>query len=82
MVDIMFFMNYNKVKEVFIMKNKIKILRAERNLTQEQLARDLGISRPALSDIENSKTIPSGKSMFKIASYFNVPIEDVFLVDV
>lgn len=60
------------------MKNKLKVLRAQHELTQENLARKIGISRPALSDIENNKVIPSGKIVIRIANIFGIPAEQIF----
>jgi putative transcriptional regulator len=60
------------------MKNIIKILRAKENLTQEQLAKQIGISRPFLSDIENSKVIPNGRTVIKFANFFGLPAEQIF----
>lgn len=63
------------------MKNNLKVLRAMHSLTQEELAVKLGISRPALSDIENSKSIPSGRLMIRIANHFGIPAEQIFFED-
>lgn len=60
------------------MKNILKILRAKYNLTQQQLALNIGISRPALSDIETGKVIPNGRTMIKLANYFGIPAEQIF----
>lgn len=60
------------------MKNIIKALRAKQNMTQEELAKKLGISRPALSDIENNKVIPNGKIVIRLANIFKVPAEQIF----
>lgn len=57
------------------MENKIKVLRAQHKLTQEELAKRIGISRPALSDIENNKVIPNGKIVIRIANIFGIPAE-------
>lgn len=65
-------------KEVYSMQNRIKELRAKYNLTQEQLAEKIGISRPALSDIETGKTIPRGQTIIRIANVFGIPAEQIF----
>ncbi|AWZ48340.1 transcriptional regulator [Clostridiaceae bacterium 14S0207] len=64
------------------MKNILKILRAKHNLTQEQLALNIGISRPALSDIETGKVIPNGRTMIKLANYFEIPAEQIFFENI
>ena len=63
------------------MKNKLKILRAMHNLTQEQLAESLDISRPALSNIETGESVPGGRLMIRIANHFGIPVEQIFFED-
>ncbi len=60
------------------MKNKLKVLRAERNWTQARLAEDLGVSRQTVNAIETGKYDPSLPLAFKIASLFNLNIEEIF----
>lgn len=60
------------------MQNIIKVLRAKHNMTQEELAKKIGISRPAMSDIENGKVMPSGKTVIRLANVFGVPAEQIF----
>ncbi len=61
------------------MKNKIKVLRAEQNWSQEELAKRLGVSRQAVNAIEREKHDPSLQLAFAIADLFAKPIEEVFL---
>ncbi len=60
------------------MMNKIKVHRAIHNLTQEQLADKLSVSRQTVIAIESDKYLPSLGLAFKIASLFKVKIEDIF----
>lgn len=60
------------------MKNKLKVYRAMRNLTQEQLADKIKVSRQTVIAIETDKYLPSLGLAFKIARLFNVTIEDIF----
>lgn len=60
------------------MKNKLKVLRAMHNLTQEQLADKIGISRQTVIAIESDKYLPSLGLAFKIAKLFKVKIEGIF----
>jgi len=60
------------------MKNKLKVLRAMHNLTQEQLADKIGISRQTVIAIERDKYLPSLGLAFKIARLFKVKVEDIF----
>lgn len=61
------------------MKNKLRVLRAERDWTQEELAQQLRISRQAIIAIEKEKYDPSLSLAFKIARLFQKPIEEIFL---
>jgi putative transcriptional regulator len=63
------------------MKNKIKVLRAMHDLTQEDLAKVIGVSRQTILAIEKGKYIPSLALAYKLARHFGVNIEDVFQYD-
>lgn len=60
------------------MKNKIKVLRAERNMTQAALAIEVEVSRQTINAIETGKFDPSLPLAFKISRLFELPIEDIF----
>jgi len=59
-------------------KNRLKVLRAERNWTQAQLANALGVSRQTVNAIETGKFDPSLPLAFKIAHLFERNIEEIF----
>ena len=61
-----------------MIKNRIKVLRAERDWTQADLADKVGISRPAGISIEHYNYTPALDLSFKIAEVFQVPINEVF----
>lgn len=63
------------------MKNKLKVYRAMHELTQEQLADRLNVSRQTVIAIESNKYLPSLTLAFRIAALFGVKIEDVFYAD-
>jgi putative transcriptional regulator len=63
------------------MKNRIKVFRAMHDLTQENLAHALGVTRQTILAIEKGKYDPSLELAFKIARYFKVPLEEVFLYE-
>ncbi|EAQ32443.1 MULTISPECIES: helix-turn-helix transcriptional regulator [Idiomarina] len=63
------------------MKNRLKVLRAERNWTQNDLAQALSVSRQTINAIETGKFDPSLPLAFKIAKVFQCTIEDVFSDD-
>ena len=60
------------------MKNRLKILRAERNWTQAQLANELEVSRQTINAIEKGKFDPSLPLAFKAARLFDLTIEEIF----
>lgn len=60
------------------MKNRLKVLRAERDWTQERLARELDVSRQTVNAIETEKYDPSLPLAFKIAATFGLTIENIF----
>ncbi len=59
------------------MKNKLKVLRAERDLTQAELAIELNVSRQTVNAIEKGKFDPSIPLSFNMSKLFEVPIEDI-----
>jgi len=61
------------------MKAKLKVYRAMHDLTQEDLAREIGITRQTIISIEKGKYNPSLELAFRIARYFEVSIEDIFV---
>lgn len=63
------------------MKNKLRVLRAEKELSQEALAELAGVSRQTINAIEKEKYDPSLPLAFKLASIFERPIEDIFTPD-
>jgi putative transcriptional regulator len=60
------------------MKNRLKVLRAERNWSQAELAEALDVSRQTVNTIENGKYDPSLPLAFKMAGLFELPIEEIF----
>ena len=63
------------------MKNRLKVLRAERDWSQSDLADALGISRQSVNAIETGKYDPSLPLAFRIADLFGLSIEAIFLKD-
>jgi putative transcriptional regulator len=60
------------------MKNRLKVLRAERDWTQAKLANELEVSRQTVNAIEKGKFDPSLPLAFKISQLFKMRIEDIF----
>lgn len=63
------------------MKNRIKVERAERDVTQQQLAEAVGVSRQTIVAIEKGKFLPSTPLAIKIARYFTKSVEDIFVLE-
>lgn len=61
------------------MKNRIKVLRAEHNMTQADLAIEVQVSRQTINAIEKGKFDPSLPLAFRISRLFGLPIETIFL---
>jgi putative transcriptional regulator len=62
-------------------KNRLKVLRAERDWSQGDLAERLEVSRQSVNAIETGKYDPSLPLAFRIADLFGLPIEEIFLRD-
>jgi putative transcriptional regulator len=63
------------------MENKIRVARAERRLTQQQLADQTGVSRQTINAIESGKFVPSTIVAMKIARVFERPVEEIFSLE-
>jgi putative transcriptional regulator len=63
------------------MKNRLEEIRKSQGLNQEELAEILGVSRQTISSLENGRYNPSILLSFKIARYFKMSIEDIFIYE-
>ncbi len=63
------------------MKNKLKVFRAMHDLTQEDLAEKVGVTRQTINATEKRKYNPSLELAFKLARLFEVKIEDIFIYE-
>ena len=63
-----------------MLTNQIKVFRAERNLTQQELAEVIGVIRQTVIAIEQNKYQPSVVLALRLAAYFNVHVEDMFQI--
>ena len=63
------------------MKNRIEEIRTERGIRQEELAKQLGVSRQTISSLENGRYNPSILLAYKIARAFGLSIEEVFIFE-
>ena len=63
------------------MKNRIEEIRKQRDITQDEFAKQMGVSRQTISSLENGRYNPSILLAYKIAKYFNMTIEEVFMFE-
>jgi putative transcriptional regulator len=63
------------------MKNRLKVARAEMDLTQEELAKRIGVSRQTINAVESGRYVPSTVLALKMAQVFGKPVEEVFMLD-
>lgn len=63
------------------MKNKIKVARAEKGMTQQQLADAAGVSRQTINAIESGKFVPSTVLAIKMAQIFDKSVEEIFQLE-
>lgn len=62
------------------LKNRIRVLRAEKEISQKELAEVIGVSRQTVNSIEKGKFNPSVITALKVAEYFGVDVETVFQI--
>ncbi|HPT13794.1 MAG TPA: helix-turn-helix transcriptional regulator [Bacteroidales bacterium] len=63
------------------MKNNLKVERAIKNITQEELARQIGVTRQAINSIELNKYVPSTILALKLSAYFGKTVNEIFLLE-
>jgi putative transcriptional regulator len=63
-----------------ILKNTLKVQRAKKDLTQEQLAQMVGVTRKTINTVEKGKYVPSTYLALKLAKVFGVPVEELFQI--
>ena len=64
-----------------ILKNRIEQIRKEKGIRQEDFAKCMGVSRQTISSLENGRYNPSITLAYKIAKYFDMSIEEVFIFE-
>ncbi|MGE5349101.1 MAG: helix-turn-helix transcriptional regulator [Actinomycetota bacterium] len=63
------------------MKNSLKVERAIKNITQEELAREIGVTRQAINSIELGKYVPSTVLALKLSEFFGKPVNELFSLE-
>lgn len=63
------------------MKNNLRVERAIKGITQEELAKIIGVTRQAINSIEAAKYVPSTVLALKLSAYFGKPVNDLFYLE-
>lgn len=63
------------------MKNSLKVERAIKNITQEELAREIGVTRQAINSIELGKFVPSTVLALRLSKFFDKTVNDLFSLE-
>lgn len=63
------------------MKNRLKIERAILDITQDELAKRIGVSRQTINSIEKNRFVPSSILVLKLSKIFNKSVNDIFMLD-
>ena len=63
-----------------VLKNTLKVQRAKKDLTQEQLAQIVGVTRKTINTVEKGKYVPSTYLALKLAKVLGVPVEELFQI--
>ena len=63
------------------MRNRLKVERAEMNITQEQLAKKIGVSRQTINSIEKNRYVPSTILSLKLSRVFDKSVNELFILE-
>ena len=63
------------------MKNNLRVERAIKNITQEELAKKIGVTRQAINAIELNKYVPSAVLVLKLSQYFGKTVNEIFFLE-
>ena len=74
-------MSFTKRQAVGFLKNRLEELRKKKGINQEELAEALEVSRQTIGSLENGRYNPSIMLAFKIARFFGMAIEDIFIFE-
>jgi putative transcriptional regulator len=64
-----------------VLRNRVRVGRAERQMSQQELARAVGVSRQTISSIENGQYTPSALLAFRVAQALDMPVDQVFWLE-
>lgn len=68
--------------KTYKLRNNIRVQRAIKRITQEELASEVGVTRKTINTIENEIFVPSALLAMKISKYFDVPVDDIFYLEI
>ena len=74
-------MNTRRLREEVILKNRLEEIRKQWEIKQEELAEAMGVSRQTISSLENGRYNPSVILAIKLARYFGMHVEDIFIYE-
>ena len=74
-------MNTCRLREEVILKNRLEEIRKQREIKQEELAEAMGVPRQTISSLENGRYNPSVILAIKLARYFGMHVEDIFIYE-
>ena len=70
-----------KMETSYILRNRLRVGRAERNISQEELGALAGVTRQTISSIENNQYVPSAQLAFMLAKVLGKPVEELFYLE-
>lgn len=70
-----------RIPQKLVISNRVYILRAERRLSQQELAEEIGVTRATVNAIESGGYNPSLELAFRIAKFFNKGVDDIFSIE-
>lgn len=65
----------------FVLRNRLRVARAERNVSQEELGALVGVTRQTISSIENNQYVPSAQLAFMLARTLEKPVDQLFYLE-
>lgn len=68
--------------KTYKLRNNIRVQRAIKRITQEELASEVGVTRKTINTIENEIFVPSALLAMKISKCFDVPVDDIFYLEI
>ena len=77
----MSYISHNTFRKEAVLKNRLEEIRKQRGIKQEELADAMGVSRQTISSLENGRYNPSVILAIKLARYFQMNVEDLFLYE-